>query len=127
MTTRPIRFDFYAHEGDLFHEEIQFTHDNLLLTLTGITFRLEIKKDFRDEDPLLVFTTGNGIQFNDDETAIEIDADAVELVVTEWLKSHRAVLPPVVQFVYSIRAILTETRSETWVKGLYNYEVGIQR
>ena len=126
MTTKSTRYDLSAHENDIFSEEIRFTKDGQLLSLVGVEFELVIKRQIKGE-AILTLTSGNGIELNDDQTAILIDQEALELTVESWVNNNRMNyrLPPVVALVYQLKATLPGGGTETWLVGLFNYELDI--
>lgn len=126
MTTKSTRYDLAAHENDIFSEEIRFTKNGQLLSLVGVEFELVIKRQIKGE-AILTLTSGNGIELNDDQTAILIDQEALELTVESWVNNNRMNyrLPPVVALVYQLKATLPGGGTETWLVGLFNYELDI--
>lgn len=126
MTAKSTRYDLAAHENDIFSEEIRFTKNGQLLSLAGVEFELVIKRQIKGE-AILTLTSGAGIELNDDQTAILIDQEALELTVESWVNNNRMNyrLPPVVALVYQLKATLPGGGTETWLVGLFNYELDI--
>lgn len=126
MTAKTTRYDLAGHENDIFSEEIQFTKNGQLLSLAGVGFILVIKRQIKGE-AILTLTSGDGIELGEEETSILIDQEALTLTIESWINNSRTAyrLPPVVSLVYQLKAILPGGGTETWLAGLFNYELDI--
>lgn len=126
MTAKTTRYDLAAHENDIFSEEIRFTKNGQLLSLAGLEFELQIKLTIKGSS-ILTLSSGDGIELNEDQTAILIDDEALTLTLESWGNNNRMNyrLPPVVALVYQLKVTLPGGGTETWLVGLFNYELDI--